>query len=118
MFQLAVHEFGHSLGLDHIDIQTSVMYPSYQGYQENFKLDPFDVKAIKVFIFIFHVFEKLQLQKFNFENFSLGKFHPCITCRKFYPSIQGVSKGRTPSSTAQTKIEKDKEKTNLELVFI
>lgn len=33
LFWVALHEFGHSIGLDHSNIRGAVMYPWYQGYK-------------------------------------------------------------------------------------
>jgi predicted Zn-dependent protease len=43
---IAVHEFGHALGLSHTQNQKSIMYPYYTGYGPNFKLGQEDVDRI------------------------------------------------------------------------
>jgi hypothetical protein len=47
LFQVATHEFGHSLGLEHTHVTTAVMYPFY-GYSSDFKLDKDDIEGIQV----------------------------------------------------------------------
>lgn len=42
----ALHEIGHSLGLDHSNYQNAVMYPFYTGFKENLELNEDDVKGI------------------------------------------------------------------------
>lgn len=44
---VAVHEFGHSLGLRHSNVRGAVMYPYYTGYVPDMKLHSDDVAGIQ-----------------------------------------------------------------------
>ncbi|XP_025413981.1 matrix metalloproteinase-16 isoform X2 [Sipha flava] len=47
LFQVAAHEFGHSLGLSHSDVRSALMAPFYRGYNPAFSLDSDDIEAIQ-----------------------------------------------------------------------
>lgn len=47
LFQVAAHEFGHSLGLSHSDVKKALMAPFYRGYNPYYKLDEDDILAIQ-----------------------------------------------------------------------
>jgi len=47
VFQVAVREIGHSLGLKYSDVPSAAMFPTYHGYKPDFKLDQDDIDAIQ-----------------------------------------------------------------------
>ncbi|CAG9863528.1 unnamed protein product [Phyllotreta striolata] len=47
LFQVAAHEFGHSLGLSHSDVRQALMAPFYRGYDPIFNLDSDDIEGIQ-----------------------------------------------------------------------
>ena len=41
------HEFGHSLGLEHSEVQSALMAAFYRGYVPDFRLDTDDIAGIQ-----------------------------------------------------------------------
>lgn len=48
LFQVALHEIGHSLGLKHSNKTKSVMWPGYRGYKPKLGLHLDDIQGIQV----------------------------------------------------------------------
>lgn len=44
---MIAHEIGHSFGLGHSDVASSVMYAKYRGYIADFQLDKDDIMGIQ-----------------------------------------------------------------------
>ena len=44
---MAVHEFGHALGLQHTNVRGAIMYPYYTGYVPDMELHSDDIAGIQ-----------------------------------------------------------------------
>ncbi len=47
LFQVAVHEIGHVLGLEHSNVYSAIMFPDFR-YRPDFALDDDDIEGIQV----------------------------------------------------------------------
>lgn len=47
LLQVAIHELGHSMGLEHSDVKDAIMYPFYRGYVKDVKLHSDDIAGMK-----------------------------------------------------------------------
>lgn len=53
LFQVAAHEFGHSLGLSHSDVRSALMAPFYRGFDPVFRLDSDDIQVSFLCVCVF-----------------------------------------------------------------
>ena len=71
MVELAAHEIGHALGLDHSRVRGTVMWPSYIRYRPNLQLHSDDIAGIR------RLYGRLILGECIF----VQAFH-CVNCSK------------------------------------
>lgn len=46
-YAVAVHEFGHSLGLSHTSVEGAIMFPYYQAVSGDYSLHKDDINGIQ-----------------------------------------------------------------------
>lgn len=88
---VATHEIGHLIGLMHTDEISSIMFPTYQVYNENFKISDYDVSLVK------SLFQK--------EN----KSDQNASTNRFISGNSNVPYDRVELTTDQTQVDEEKE---------
>ncbi|KAL1450024.1 hypothetical protein WDU94_002486 [Cyamophila willieti] len=66
LFQVAAHEFGHSLGLSHSDERSALMAPFYRGYEPSFSLDSDDIEAIQAVTSVINSFKFISISGLHY----------------------------------------------------
>lgn len=66
---MAVHEAGHSLGLEHSNLKDAVMYPWYKGpLATDFDLRPDDINGVQALYGQLHVYSHPPCQQAIFSS--------------------------------------------------
>lgn len=69
---MAVHEFGHSLGLSHSSVQGAIMYPYYQSLTSDFKLSSDDITGIQaIYGILFRIYRGIIIRSLSHSLISL-----------------------------------------------
>ena len=76
---VAVHEFGHSLGLAHTNIQGAIMYPFYTGYVPDMELHSDDIAGIQ------SLYGKVHPDNTEFQLYFI-----CFEYNKFYAKMNTI----------------------------
>merc|ERR1719322_959299 len=96
VFAVAVHEFGHALGLSHSSVEGSLMFPWYSGIPRDYRLPKDDFEAVQ------HLYGRSEDSWFTTKSVASGPTSP-----KKSPSPKGSMTPTYPSPTAPTKCETD-----------
>ncbi|KAG5893486.1 hypothetical protein JTB14_010537 [Gonioctena quinquepunctata] len=84
LFQVAAHEFGHSLGLSHSDVRDALMAPFYRGYEPAFELDTDDIEGIQA---LYGKKTKKTVNRFNEDDDQEGRFDESHNTPSKSPSV-------------------------------